>query len=137
MITSAMIICLGLNIYWEGGSSNEPLANQYAIGFVTLNRAWKADESLCKTVFKRGQFSWTRNALDKQHHLKRSYWPPNNKAWRQCKEIARWILHHHEADFTMGSEYFYADYIPKPKWANNLVFTGRYGRHNFYKEPDG
>lgn len=56
------IDCLFKNIVYEAG--NESRQGQQGVGIVTINRAKHYGKTICQTVYKKGQFSWTsRTAL--------------------------------------------------------------------------
>ena len=53
------ILCLSLAIYHE--ARGEPLAGQYAVAEVVLNRVDKGvGKDICTVVYQPHQFSWTR-----------------------------------------------------------------------------
>ena len=128
---AAALMCLSLNIYHE--SRGELEVGQYAVAYVTINRARENNDDICDVVFKYKQFSWANNALDKHGKLLPEYMP-HGKAWQKSQQIARNALANTQADFTSGSKYYYADSIAAPKWAYNLKYTGKYGHHYFYRE---
>lgn len=46
----AALLCLALNVWHE--SRGEDLAGQYAVAFVTINRAKESHADICEVVFK-------------------------------------------------------------------------------------
>lgn len=128
------LFCLAVNLYFEGGSSNEPADGLFAISFVVINRSIERKKTICQTVFQKHQFSWTINALDKNNHLMAQYRPKNTQQWRNCKTIAALAMQGQIRDFTDGAMYYYADYIRTPSWARNMRETGRWGSHHFLKD---
>lgn len=116
---SIPLVCLALNIYHE--SRADPLIGQLAVGLVTLNRAHHQKEKICEVVFKDRQFSWTRLP---------DWAPRDQKAWARSLQVAKttWKIE----DFTGKATHFHANYI-YPYWAKNMVYTGSWGNHLFYK----
>lgn len=120
MDISAGLFCLALNIYNE--SRNDPLNGQLAVALVTLNRAHRQKEKICKVVFENNQFSWTNLP---------NWAPKDKKAWQRSIKYAK--MSFKIQDFTCGATHFHAWYV-YPKWASNLTFINRFGSHLFYKK---
>lgn len=126
------IECLALNIYHE--SRGEPLAGQYAVAEVTLNRTRSADfpDTVCKVVYQKhwnplrketsSAFSWTAFTVTTNYH---------SAAWRQAVEIARSVLLH-ERKPTLQGALFYHTVDIKPEWSRNRKRLAQIGRHIFY-----
>ena len=112
----------------------EPNDGLFAIAFVVKNRAETQHKPICKVVWQSRQFSWTNHALDGNNHLLKSYLPPNNNQWLQCKLIANMVISGEIHDFTHGATHYYADYIRKPVWAKHMQETGKWGSHHFLKQ---
>ena len=123
--------CLALNIYHE--AAFEPPTGQYAVAFVTINRAAKHNGDICKEVFKPRQFSWANDALDKNGKLLPKFLPTNNPRWKQSRAVAKIALTGDIVDFTGGATHYHADYIKQPTWAKKLTFVGKHGVHLFYR----
>ena len=124
------LACLALNVYHEARS--EPLTGQYAVAFVTINRARETNADICDVVFASKQFSWTEGARDASGKLRAKYMP-HGTAWTMAKDVARVALDNPRADFTRGATHFHADYIATPVWTRNMLPLSKYGRHYFYK----
>lgn len=131
-MTSAM--CIALAIYFESASSNQPLDDQYGVALVVVNRAHHSHMKPCDVVFAPKQFSSLNDALDDDGKLKPEY-HPSGKAWRKSISIARTVLRGDMPDFTNGARFYYANYISPPAWTQNMKFTGKHGRHLYWKKP--
>ena len=111
-----VLFCLALNVYHE--SRGEPELGQLAVAHVTLNRAKQNNSTVCTEVFKKNQFSWTRNKFK----IPRK----DDPEWKTSMQIAKLSLT--KTDITKGSLYF----------AERRVFfrkkkTLQIGNHNFFK----
>lgn len=115
---TAADLCLALNLFFEAGT--EPALAQRAVAHVTLNRAHRTGQSVCRTVFAPHQFSWTRH---RWHY-------PTGWRWRRSRLIAQQVQI--EPDFTYGA-WLYHRHDIKPRWASHYRFVGQWGRHRFYK----
>jgi N-acetylmuramoyl-L-alanine amidase len=127
------LMCVSLNVYHE--ARNEPIEGQYAVAFVTMNRAKERQQEPCEVVFKRKQFSWTNEAFNKDGGLKKSYVPRTGKKWDTAKKVALAVLLKQKKDFTKNATYFYADYIEAPNWSANKEVVGKWGVHIFLRTP--
>lgn len=114
----AAILCLALNIYHE--SRGEPIDGQFAVAQVTLNRAKRKPENVCKVVNAHSQFSWTLTR------------PPvtDKLAFDHAMRVARLSLE--MADFTHNSDHFHSIAV-SPSWAKRMEVTGYWGNHIFYR----
>jgi spore germination cell wall hydrolase CwlJ-like protein len=131
-MTSAM--CIALAIYFESASSNQPVDDQYGIALVIRNRVQHSGMTPCDVVFANKQFSSLNDALDDDGNLKPEY-RPQGKAWTTSKAIAQRVLRGEMPDFTNGARYYYANYITPPAWIQGMKFTGRHGKHLYWKRP--
>lgn len=130
MIITTALMCLSLNLYHE--ARGEPVMGQYAVALVTMNRA-KEEEEVCKTVFKKHQFSWT-SAVTKSkggwyipNHMK----PTDQTAWMYATKIAQATLEGRMQDFTRGADHYHANYV-RPSWASKMKLVKEIGAHRFY-----
>jgi len=99
MIT-ACILALTLNVYHE--ARGEPLAGQYAVAEVTMNRvASKHYPDDCREVVtQRKQFSWTNGKnldslpalLQHQADLLANMKPQDVESYRKAEKVARSVL---------------------------------------------
>lgn len=117
MFSAAAIVCLALNVYYE--ARGEPVEGQYAVAFVTLNRAKVSGKSLCEVVNEPQQFSWTMTPQTS----------PDGPQWLKALIIAK----HASAmpDQTKGSLFFHRHDV-FPKWRTSYKFTMQIGNHVFY-----
>lgn len=111
--------CLVDNVYHE--ARGEPFVGQALVARVTLNRAQKLNESICKTVYKPRQFSWT---LDKKKKADR-----NSKEYAQAIEAA-----HYAQQLTNYDLYYFHTKQVNPKWARKLTQVAQVKNHIFYNE---
>ena len=113
------IACLALNVYHE--ARGEPVEGQYAVALVTINRARKNPQNVCREVYRHKQFSWTLTP-----GLKVTDW----KAYKRSVAVAKraWAL----KDFTAGADHFHTTDV-SPPWASNLEYAGQWGNHYFYR----
>ena len=125
--------CLALNVYFE--LRGEPLAGQYAVAAVTLNRVVHPafPHSICQVVMQgaelgpnRCQFSWVC-----ERHGDR---PRNQEAWERAKQVAFTTLYLDQPDPTGGALYFHTAWV-RPNWSRIMLKVGRIGGHLFYREP--
>ena len=129
---SAALMCVSLNVYHE--ARNEPIQGQYAVAFVTMNRAKEYRQGVCEVVYKKRQFSWTNDAFNKDGSMKKSYLPRTGKKWDQARKIALEVMRGSKKDFTNRATYFYADYIKAPRWSASKEVVGKWGVHIFLRE---
>lgn len=129
---SGDIQCLALNIYHE--ARGEPIAGQYAVAEVTLNRTRSREfpGSVCKVVYQKHwnptrkevvyAFSWTGQAVTTNY---------NSAAWRQAREIARTVLTRDRKATLHGALYYHSTDV-KPEWAHHHKRLAIIGHHIFY-----
>lgn len=90
--------CLAVTIYHE--SRGEPLAGQYAVAYVVLNRTEDENfpHTICEVVRQKGQFG----GYKPKAKIK------DKKAWEQANRVAITAMKMHEAGFdtTNGALYF-------------------------------
>jgi len=110
--------CLADNIYYE--TRNQDFYGQALVAKVTLNRSQKMNESICKTVYKPSQFSWT---LKKQK--------PVNRTGPEYKTA---IHAAHHAQLMSDPIYYFHTPQVKPFWAKVKPKAFHYGNHVFYYE---
>ena len=125
--------CLAENIYFE--ARGEPLAGQYAVAEVTLNRthARNFPHTICQVVHESrwdpnrrrfvADFSWTeRGAL----------FPEDGAAWRQAVTVAEGAYQELHAPVVPGALYYHATNV-QPGWAKTRKVIGTVGNHVFYR----
>lgn len=127
------LTCLARNVYFE--ARGEPLAGQYAVAEVTMNRkaSPRYPDTVCEVVHQKrwdairgryvGAFSWTEfDALDE----------PSGEEWEQAWKIAEAVYYGRAAPKLEGALFFHATYI-RPSWAKEKQTVARIGRHVFYR----
>ena len=127
------VACLAQNVYYE--ARGEPLAGQYAVAEVTMNRVAAASfpdtvcgvvhESRLDPVRKRrvSAFSWTE-----LESLPR----PNGFEWRRATAVASSVYDNQEAPLVDGALYYHATRVT-PAWASTKTRVARIGKHVFYE----
>jgi len=148
------LYCLAQNVYFEAKS--EPLAGQYAVADVVLNRvqdtrypnticevvregpikeSWKTrqhadlpdDERIYHPIKNRCQFSWY---CDGKKDTTR-----DSDSWRQAQIIAYKIVYDQKMrGITEGATHYHADYV-SPAWAKSIQLVGSISTHIFYRWP--
>lgn len=125
--------CLAENIYFE--ARGEPLAGQYAVAEVTLNRTHSQyfPHSVCGVVHEmrwdanRGRlvadFSWTELG---------SLSPPDGAAWRQAMVVASASYDELHAPLVPGALFYHAVSV-RPAWARTRRAIATIGNHIFYR----
>ena len=110
-IQASEIECLAKNIYFE--SRGEPEAGQFMVGFVTLNRM--RDErwpnTICKVVYQRNQFEWTRDI--------HSNTPKNGELYNKAIYIASIVL---QSDNVEQYGFFFKNKNVESVFFNKLCF---------------
>jgi spore germination cell wall hydrolase CwlJ-like protein len=127
------LTCLAWNVYFE--ARGEPLAGQYAVAEVTMNRraSGRFSDTVCGVVYQQnwdplrkryvGAFSWTeRQALPL----------PAGEEWERAWKVAESVYFMREPPKLHGVMYFHSVHI-KPEWAAGRKPVARIGRHVFYK----
>ena len=146
------LYCLAQNIYFEAKS--EPLAGQYAVADVVLNRVQdtRYPNTICEVV-KEGPVreSWKTKKDPNLSDDERIYYPKKNRcqfswycdgksdtvrdndAWRMAQIIAYKIVYADKMrGITEGSTHYHSDRV-YPYWADSLNETVQITNHIFYK----
>jgi len=116
--------CLALNIYHEARS--ESLEGKSAVGHVTMNRvrSVRYPNSVCKVVWQRGQFSWTRDGRPDR--------PYDLEAWTEALRVATITYERSTQSMVGRATHYHAVYV-RPYWASVYRRVRRIGRHIFYE----
>lgn len=124
---TAQLHCLALNIYHE--ARGESVEGKLAVGRVTINRVRspRYPGSVCKVVWQRGQFSWTRDGRPDR--------PYNMKAWNEALRIAGVVFDFDPNNPVGRATHYHAVYV-LPFWASAYRRVQRIGRHIFYEPPE-
>ena len=125
--------CLARNVYFE--ARGEPLAGQYAVAEVTMNRraSRRFPRTICEVVYQknwdplRGRyvsaFSWTEfSALPE----------PEGEHWDRARQVAEAVYYQKYTPQLHGALFFHATYI-QPEWAKEKRRIAKIGRHVFYR----
>ena len=150
--THPELYCLAMNIYFEAKS--EPVAGQYAVADVVLNRVNDAryPNSICKVVLQGPvRESWKtkqdpdlpeseRIYLPKRNMCQFSWWcdgksdePKDETGWAQAQYVAGAIMYSGKyRGITEGATHYHATYV-KPSWAKTKTRTTRIEKHIFYR----
>jgi spore germination cell wall hydrolase CwlJ-like protein len=125
--------CLAENIYFE--ARGEPLAGQYAVAEVTLNRthARNFPRTICAVVHETrwdpvrrrhvADFSWTElGALS----------PEDGPAWNQARVVANAAYEELSAPLVPDALYYHATSV-RPDWARGRRTVATIGNHIFYR----
>jgi len=115
--------CLARNIYFE--ARGEPVAGQYAVAEVTMNRqaSWVFPRTVCGVVYQKSAFSWTDF---------RSLPAPQGDDWERALNIAEAVYYQRYAPQVKGALFYHADYV-QPDWAKEKKQVARIGKHLFYR----
>ncbi|HEX9396531.1 MAG TPA: cell wall hydrolase [Burkholderiales bacterium] len=127
------LACLARNVYFE--ARGEPLAGQYAVAEVTLNRRATLGfpRTVCEVVYQKtwdpqrkryvGAFSWTE--FD-------SLPAPGGESWLRAREVAEATYYRRHPPVVNGALFYHATHI-RPDWAPQRERVARIGRHVFYR----
>lgn len=133
MIVMTALTCLALNIYHE--ARGEFIPGQYAVAYVTMNRAQHDPDQICKTVFKPKQFSWTNKYVTRAGDgwkLHPRLVPTDQYAWWKATRVAAHTLNRGIIDITGGADHYHTTSV-KPGWSRASEPIKQFGRHVFYK----
>ena len=100
-------ICLAIIIHIE--ARGEPVAGQYAVADVVINRSIRREMSICDVAQERGQFAW--QVIE-----------PNETAKRIANDALSRPPQHSADMFYSGA---------RPFWANSLNTVAKIGNHYF------
>lgn len=117
--------CLTKNIYFESGV--EPLEGKIAVAQITFNRLndGRWGNSVCKVVYAKHQFSWTKD----KNKLKEI---PKGKLWEESIVAANRYLNGTRLYSLNNSTHYHATWIDAPKWALVKNPVDQIGQHIFY-----
>lgn len=129
---TADLRCLAENIYFEARS--EPLAGQYAVAEVTLNRVASPyfPKTICEVVHearwdplrrrKTAAFSWTMEER----------YTPRGAAWQRAMAAATKVYDDVHTPQVPGALFYHATYVD-PYWAKTKKPVATIGNHVFYR----
>ena len=125
--------CLAENIYFE--ARGEPLAGQYAVAEVTLNRtvAPHFPHTICAVVHEKrwdpnrrrvvADFSWTELG---------DLSPGDGPAWKRAKDVASAEYEDLHDPVVPGALFYHATSV-QPSWAKGRKAVATIGNHIFYR----
>jgi len=125
--------CLAENVYFE--ARGEPLAGQYAVAQVTLNRthARNFPRTICAVVHETrwdpvrrrhtADFSWTEL---------RAPTPEDGAAWKQAMAVANAVYDDLVPPLVPEALYYHATNV-RPDWARGRRAIATIGNHIFYR----
>jgi N-acetylmuramoyl-L-alanine amidase len=122
--------CMTRNIYYEAGI--EPTVGKIAVAQVTLNRVKSGywGNNICKVVYAKDQFSWTKD--------KRRAWLQNKGAnWEESKQTATQVLSYGMRVKPLKKALFYHASYVSPNWRDNKRKIMKIGTHIFYTQAKG
>ncbi len=129
----ADLLCLAENVYFE--ARGEPVAGQYAVAEVTMNRVASPlfPSTVCAVVHEKrwdrlraryvGAFSWTE--LDSRPE-------PRGASWERALEVARAVYDGEHRPIVGGALYYHAKGAT-PSWARGQHPLATIGHHRFYR----
>lgn len=132
-IERQQLACLALNVYFE--ARGEPLAGQYAVAEVTMNRVASRHypDAVCDVVYQKnwdplrkrmvGAFSWTEQATRPE---------PEGEMWARAQQIADEVYFKRRTPTLAGALHFHADYV-SPYWSQGRTPVAQIGNHVFYR----
>ena len=131
------LYCMAANLYFEARGESE--LGQKAVAKVTLNRvkSEKYPDSVCKVVFQKSQFSWTKQqpwakiqkALDGVEPSKN---PLEVSAYQQALKTAKTSLKTNlNGILPDDALWYHANYV-NPSWAKKMKKVKKVGSHVFY-----
>jgi N-acetylmuramoyl-L-alanine amidase len=125
--------CLAENIYFE--ARGEPLAGQYAVAEVTLNRtrAQNFPHTVCAVVHEMrwdahrqrtvADFSWTElGGLS----------PDDGPAWKRAMDVANAVYDDLHDPIAPGALFYHSTRV-RPGWAKTRTAIATIGNHVFYR----
>lgn len=116
--------CLARNVYYE--ARGEPMAGQYAVAEVTMNRKAlpRYPKTVCGVVYQKEAFSWTlQGVLD----------PPSGDAWIRAVHVAEDVYYQRRPRMLQTNvTHFHATYV-RPDWSAEKRQVARIGKHVFYR----
>lgn len=127
------LTCLARNVYFE--ARGEPVAGQYAVAEVTMNRkaSGRYSGSVCGVVYEKnwdpvrgryvGAFSWTEF---------RDLPEPSGEEWDRAWKVAEAVYYQRRPPALQGALFYHASHVT-PDWAKGRQPVARIGRHVFYR----
>ncbi len=118
--------CLTENIYFESAGMNAE--GKISVAQVTLNRvnSGKFDNTVCKVVYHKSQFSWT---ISKPRALR----VRDTRAYNESREVAKKVLLEGFRLPSLAKATYYHTTDVNPSWNRNMKIVAKIGNHIFYE----
>ena len=125
IVSEKQLNCLAENVYRE--ARGEAKEGMKLVAMTTLNRARKAKATICSTVYKPHQFSWT----SLKHKSKIS-----KKEFLEIKGLVANVVNtQYEDSRNLKVTHFYNPHkVRKPVWAKKMQIVLQEGNHIFLAE---
>lgn len=123
------IECLVRNTYFEAGV--ETLEGKIAVSQVVLKRLqeqYRGATSVCKVVYSRSQFSWTKDRANRTAKL-------SGPLWEASKDAVQQFVNGMRVKGVEDAFCYHATYIKKPKEFGDAPLLLQIGQHKFYDKP--
>jgi len=132
-LDSTQLGCLARNVYFE--ARGEPLAGQYAVAEVTMNRVASRDypATVCTVVHQKtwdpqrrrwvAAFSWTAMG---------PWTEPAGREWERARIVADDVFYGRHTPRLEGATFYHAHYV-RPGWSRQRARVAKIGRHHFYQ----
>lgn len=131
--------CLTANVYFE--ARGESLRGMRAIADTTLNRtkhtAFKGQDTVCKVVFAKGQFSWTFQ-LPKKRIQKvlnadlTGFKSEDVSAYQKASQVAVQALNNEPMSRLPPWVVNFHTVQSSPDWSSKMRYYATIGNHRFY-----
>jgi N-acetylmuramoyl-L-alanine amidase len=130
--------CLTTNVYFE--ARGESLQGKRAIADVTINRtkhsAFLGQDTVCKVVFAKGQFSWTtqpRKSIQKLlNEDLRDLKDKDISAYHLSRKVAEEALNNEPKSRLPIAVISFHSVGILPQWAGKMKLYAKIGNHRFY-----
>jgi spore germination cell wall hydrolase CwlJ-like protein len=130
--------CLTTNVFFE--ARGESLAGKRAVADVTINRtkhsAFTGQDTVCKVVFARGQFSWTTQPRKRTQRLLngdfRGLKDSDVTAYHLSRKVSVEALGEGYKPLLPRSVVSFHSLGVKPDWSSKMRFHTKIGKHRFY-----
>jgi spore germination cell wall hydrolase CwlJ-like protein len=130
---TAELECLAQNVYFE--ARGEPLAGQFAVAEVTLNRTRAAHfpHTICAVVHEtRWDATRRRHVADFSWTELGALYPEDGAAWKQAMTVASAAYDDEHPPLVPGALFYHAASV-RPDWAHNHRPVATIGNHIFYR----
>jgi N-acetylmuramoyl-L-alanine amidase len=130
--------CLTANIFFE--ARGESLQGKRAIADVTINRtkhsAFLGQDTVCKVVFAKGQFSWTTQPRKRIQKLLnedlRGLKDKDISAYHLSRKVAEEALNNEPKSRLPIAVISFHSVGILPQWAGKMKLYAKIGNHRFY-----